>query len=63
MVPEKQIITKALVVLKPGFSCVLRDVVLDGLRTIEVSVELKFTGCATLYASLTHGLESSASRR
>ncbi|OQE43041.1 hypothetical protein PENCOP_c003G06260 [Penicillium coprophilum] len=44
MIPEKQILTTAFVVEKPGAPFVLQDVVLDEVRANEVLVEMKYTG-------------------
>ncbi|KAJ5295933.1 hypothetical protein N7508_010754 [Penicillium antarcticum] len=44
MIPEKQIPTKAFVVEKAGAPFTLQDVVLDGVRSNEVLVEMKYTG-------------------
>jgi Zn-dependent alcohol dehydrogenase len=49
MIPETQIPTKAFVVDAPGSPFVLRDVVLDEVRSNEVLVEMKYTGlCHTV---------------
>ncbi|CAI7616592.1 hypothetical protein N7533_009250 [Penicillium manginii] len=44
MIPETQIPTKAFVVDAPGSPFILRDVILDEVRSNEVLVEMKYTG-------------------
>jgi Zn-dependent alcohol dehydrogenase len=49
MIPETQIPTKAFVVDAPGSPFILRDVILDEVRSNEVLVEMKYTGlCHTV---------------
>lgn len=52
---ENKILTKALVVEKPGAPFVLQDVILDDIRSNEVLVDIKYAGlCHTVRTSHYH---------